>query len=53
MALKDIRWALVETMPAEVIEMSPNWLVRLMPSAQAPIGKANASTAKPITRLMF
>ena len=39
--------------PESEIEIEPNWLVRVIVSAKAAIGKAKASNAKTSTRLIF
>src|SRR6266481_435892 len=41
----------VDAMPALETETVPNWLVRVIPSAQAAIGNANASNIRTTTRL--
>jgi len=43
----------IELMPAAETEIDPNSFVRLIPSAQAASGNANASSAKTMTRLIF
>src|SRR5258708_39485512 len=40
-------------MPAAETETVPNWLVRVIPSAQAAIGNANASNTRTTTRLIL
>jgi len=51
--LKECSWECMELIPAALIEIEPNWLVRSIPFAQAAIGKTNAISANTTTRLIL
>jgi hypothetical protein len=53
MPLKLVSWAPFEMMPEVDAETVPYWLVKVIPSAQAAMGKTIAINAKTTTRLIL